>query len=74
MPLYHAQLVELGRVVSTTRFEAHSDQEAGKEADESADWRQGQWAAVRRVPPSPEPTIAERVAADEPIKEEGDTP
>ncbi|OOC10079.1 hypothetical protein [Thioalkalivibrio halophilus] len=74
MPVYQAQLVELGRVVATTRFEAHSDQAAGKEADESADWRRGQWAAVTRVPTEPEPTIASRVTADDPAKEEGDTP
>lgn len=74
MPLYQAQRVHLGRVIATTRFEAPNDQAAGKEADESVDWRRGQWAAVTRVPTKPEPTIASRVAADDPTKDEGDTP
>lgn len=75
MPMYRAQLVQMGRVIATTHFEAPTDQAAQKEAAVSADWRKGQWACVARVPERPEPTIASRVTAeDQNTTEPGDHP
>ncbi|WP_018949029.1 hypothetical protein [Thioalkalivibrio sp. ALMg11] len=53
--IYLAKLVELGRVTGAVRFEARSPEEARKEAEDSVDWRKGQWAEVSQWKAPEEP-------------------